>query len=189
MYDEDKKDQLLENHEYDGIQELDNPLPMWWLSTFFATIIFGFIYFLHIHLTPDHQIEDEYKLAVAEQEKKMKAAPAANALDTETLTAAASSSEEIEKGKVKFQALCSSCHGDKGQGGIGPNLTDAYWLHGSGDLAGIAKVISTGVLEKGMPAWSQVLKLDEVSQVTAFIKSIQGTHPPGAKAPQGVEIK
>jgi cytochrome c oxidase cbb3-type subunit 3 len=189
MSEENKNDKPIEGHEYDGISELDNPLPMWWLITYLVTIGFSFIYFLHVHLTPDNSIADEYAADVREQAAKVSAAPAATAADGAQLAAAASSPEQIAKGREKFVALCVSCHGNEGQGGIGPNLTDNYWLHGRGELADIEKTVRGGVLEKGMPAWGTVLKSDEVVQVVAFVKSIRGTNPAGAKAPQGEEAK
>ncbi len=187
MSEENKQDQPIEGHVYDGISELDNPLPSWWLATFFITIVFSFIYFLHIHLTPNNTIEDEYQQDVVDVQKK--AAKATVSLDTGALSTAASSPEQVAQGQTKFMALCASCHGNVGQGGIGPNLTDKYWLHGQGTLEDIVKVVQTGVVEKGMPAWSQVLKPQEVVQVTAFVKTLQGTTPSGAKAPQGTEIQ
>jgi cytochrome c oxidase cbb3-type subunit 3 len=188
MNNDSQQDPLLTKHEYDGIRELDNPLPSWWLGTFFVTIIFSFLYFIHLHLTPDNLIEDEYAAAVKAQAELQTSNPVA-APDEKALAAAANSPHEVAEGKAHFQALCVACHGANGQGGIGPNLTDRFWLHGQGQLSDLAKIIGGGVLEKGMPAWGQVLKADEVIEVAAFVRTLQGTNPAGAKAPQGTEIK
>jgi cytochrome c oxidase cbb3-type subunit 3 len=97
-------------------------------------------------------------------------------------------SARIKAGREVFQGKCVSCHGAQGQGGIGPNLTDDYWIHG-GKMTDIVKVVSEGVLDKGMPPWGAILKQDELYSVVIFVKSLRGTNPPGAKAPQGDLVK
>ena len=146
--DEATRDPLLD-HEYDGIRELDNPLPGWWLGTFYITIIFSGIYVLYYHLWNGPTIEDEYRTDVAqveqlnaENEKKFESS-------IDNLAELVVDPKRIALGKEKFTALCSSCHGVQGQGGIGPNLTDAYWIHGDGSPEENLKVIKKGILEKG----------------------------------------
>lgn len=189
MTNNENENQPIEGHDYDGITELDNPLPMWWLATFLIAIIYAFIYFLHIHLTPDNTINDEYARDLQVQMDRQKTPHSNKPVDDNSLSAAVASPEQVAKGNAKFQMLCMSCHGNVGQGGIGPNLTDAFWIHGTGQPQDIVKVVREGVLDKGMPAWAAVLKDDEVIQVTAFVLSMKGTKPAGAKAPQGTEIK
>ena len=91
-------------------------------------------------------------------------------------------------GKI-YSARCASCHGDKGQGIIGPNLTDDYWIHGDGSIPAILKVMNEGVPDKGMPPWKGVIPAELEDDVAAYVYSIYGTNPPGAKAPQGELIE
>lgn len=184
-----ENDKLIKGHEYDGIQELDNPLPTWWLITFLGAIAYSFIYFLHIHLTPDNQIADEFLRDKQEVASQQASVPRAKIPEATDLAAFVAMPENIEKGKAHFATLCAACHGANGQGGIGPNLTDNFWIHGRGDAAGIATTVSDGVLDKGMPAWSAALKPDQVYQVAGFVLSLKGTNPNEAKGPQGEEIK
>ena len=106
----------------------------------------------------------------------------------EELRALLSLPARVQAGKSIFQVRCASCHGAEGQGGIGPNLTDDYWLHG-GKMTEIRDTVTRGVPEKGMPPWGALLKKDEIHSVVAFIKSIRGSQPPNAKAPQGVKVE
>jgi cytochrome c oxidase cbb3-type subunit 3 len=180
---------LIKDHEYDGIQELDNPLPSWWLMTFLGTIIFAFIYFIHYHSGTEQLISDEYAADVASLEQKRRTEPGAEGIDLAALLAMSKDAAAVSKGQSRFQTLCAACHGAKGQGGIGPNLTDKFWLHGRGELKDIATVVQSGVLDKGMPAWSTILKNEEIFQVVGFVNSLKGTTPADGKAPQGIEVK
>lgn len=177
---------ILLDHDYDGIKELDNNLPPWWKYGFYLTIIFAFVYLVHYHITGTGPLqEQEYNTAMAnakaEVDEYMK--KSANNVDENTVKLITDASE-IEKGKETFLAFCLACHGKEGQGGVGPNLTDEYWLHG-GSLQDIFKSIKYGWVEKGMKAWKEELSPMQISQVTSFIKSIQGTNPVNPKAPQG----
>ena len=188
--DKTNEEELLLDHDYDGIQELDNPLPMWWLATFYITIIFAILYFGYYQFGDGLSLKEEY--AKQSQENKIKlessAKAAAPVLDEASLVALLQDANQVSNGKTVFQKNCASCHGAEGQGVIGPNLTDEYWIHGKGKISDILQTVSNGVLEKGMPAWGPVLKPEEVKQVSIYIKSLKGSNPAGAKAPQGDKV-
>lgn len=183
-----QRDKLLD-HNYDGIQELDNQLPRWWIGLFYVTIIFAIGYYAYFEFGEGPSIQAEFNKDVAAAEARKAVAPA-NGFPVEAkLVEAQKSPEKISAGKTVFQVRCVSCHGDKGQGLIGPNLTDDYWIHGDGKIVSVAKTIHDGVPEKGMPPWGALLSDDDVYAVAAYVKSLRGTNPPGAKAPQGQLVK
>lgn len=185
-----EKEKLIEDHDYDGIRELNNPLPGWWLMTFYITVIFAVIYFAYYQLfggpTLDQELSTQMSSIVKEQKKTEEAQGAKTQADYAILL---SNPEAIAKGKAEFLTKCMPCHGDKGQGIIGPNLTDDYWIHGDGTIPAILTVMNTGVPEKGMPPWKGVIPPDLQEDVAAYVYSIHGTNPPGAKAPQGEMIE
>ena len=176
-------------HAVDGIVEEDNRLPTWWLGTFVISVLFAFGYVFYYLVGDGPTLTEEYrKEQVALQlASSGGAAMAASSLQAE-LEQAAQSADRKKKGSELFQSRCASCHGKAGEGGIGPNLTDSFWLHGA-KPAEIAKTINEGVLDKGMPPWSASIAPPEVASLVAYIVSLKGTNPPNAKAPQGVEVK
>ncbi len=181
---EDEKDILLD-HDYDGIKELDNNLPPWWKYGFYLTILVAVIYLSHYHLAQTGDLQDaEYNKSVARANAEITEfmKNAANNVDENTITLL--SGEDIQKGKEIYISNCAACHGKLGEGTVGPNLTDNYWLH-SGGLSDIFKSIKYGWVDKGMKSWKEDLSPMQIAQVTSFIKSIIGTNPPNAKAPQG----
>ncbi len=176
----------IQHHEYDGIKEYDNPLPMWWLWTFFGTIIFAFIYYIHYEVSGAPSLAAEYAAEVSEVEAQRAAnAPAPSAETEESLNALMASPEAIALGESAYTRVCASCHGPQLQGLIGPNLTDKHWIHGQGTRVDILKVVRDGVNDKGMPPWAAVLKTEEQYGVVAYILSKKGSNPAGAKEPQG----
>lgn len=179
---------LLLDHEYDGIQELDHPLPRWWLWLFYISIVFSIFYCAYYLTGIGPTLREELEITMQEIEaKKPKQAGGESAPTDETFMALLSQPNRLKNGQEVFTAKCAACHGDKGQGLIGPNLTDNHWLHGTGRPTEIAATIRTGVPVKGMPPWEGLLTDDELMNVTAYIMSIRGTNPPGAKAPEGTE--
>lgn len=172
-------------HIYDGIEELDNRLPNWWLVTLYGTIVFAMGYFAYYvvgsgpTLTQEYQRERDEAEYAAYLKGDTKKPPSES-----ELLAVFKDPERRKEGREVFSSRCVACHGSVGQGGIGPNLTDEYWLHG-GKLVDIALVVDRGVGEKGMPAWGPMLKESELRSVVAYVASLAGTQPAGAKAPQG----
>ena len=177
-------DKLLSGHEYDGIKELDNKLPKWWLWLFYITIIFAFVYFFRFHIikTGDSQ-EEEYNKEVAAAIIEYKAARPASTIDATNVTLLTDAAG-LAEGKAIFDKSCVVCHLAQGQGIVGPNLTDDYWIHGC-TISAIFNLITTGVPEKGMISWKDQLTPEQIQQVASFIVSLKGTNPPNPKAPQG----
>ncbi|MGN8068855.1 cbb3-type cytochrome c oxidase N-terminal domain-containing protein [Mucilaginibacter sp. 22184] len=180
--------ELLIAHDYDGIQELDNPIPAWFMYLFYGTIIFAVGYLLNYHVLKTGQLQySEYRteMAHADIEKKAFLSKAANRVDENTVKLMTDPSV-IASGQAIFKSTCAPCHGDHAQGNVGPNLTDDYWLHG-GKINDLFKTIKYGVLSKGMPTWEKQLSPKQISDVANYIESLHGSNPAGAKAPQGTK--
>ncbi|QNL48696.1 c-type cytochrome [Olivibacter sp. SDN3] len=181
-----EEDDLVIDHAYDGIRELDNPTPAWFMGLFYATIVFGAVYLSVYHVFGvglSQEEEYEQEMLLAENERKAYLESQANNVDENTVELDLHP-ETIAAGKVIFDQSCMPCHGALGEGGIGPNLTDNYWLHG-GSIKDIFRTIKKGVPDKGMIAWEQQLTPAQIAQVSNYISSIVGTGPSNAKAPQG----
>ena len=186
MTTEDKK---IEGHAYDGIEELDNSLPQWWLLTFYGTIVFAAAYFLYYSIGNGPTLQQEFHQDQRENVAlQMQSSKNVVQVDESGLLAISKNPERQAAGKEIFGKYCVACHGAVGQGGIGPNLTDDYWLHGS-KPSQILKTITSGVEGTAMQAWGNLLKPEEIQSAMAYVKSIRGSNPPGAKAPQGELVK
>ncbi|HZH69304.1 MAG TPA: cbb3-type cytochrome c oxidase N-terminal domain-containing protein [Flavobacteriaceae bacterium] len=178
--------EIVLDHNYDGIRELDNNLPPWWVYSFYITIIFAVVYMLRYHVFDGPTQEEEYQREVAAaviaiEEYKKTAKNLVDASTVEVLTDAA----DLQVGKSIFNDKCMVCHRADGGGGIGPNLTDSYWILG-GSISDVFQVIAEGGRPgKGMVAWKNDLKPLEIAQVASYILSLQGTNPPDPKAPEG----
>ncbi|NIP37616.1 MAG: nitrogen fixation protein FixP [Candidatus Dadabacteria bacterium] len=183
------EDKPIEGHEYDGIHELDNPLPGWWLTTFYLTIIFAAIYWVYYEFGSG-PTSNEYLKADMEsiQSLQAKVEGAKQEISEKSLLAMVKDEEALSAGKAEYIVKCAACHGAEGQGLIGPNITDDYWIHGDGSIAAILKVANEGVLDKGMPPWKGVIADDLLEKVSVYIYSIRGSNPAGAKPPQGEKI-
>jgi len=169
------------HHVYDGIVEEDNHLPNWWLAILFGTIVFGFGYWFVFETTKTLPNPGaEYKLDVAALAKLH---PETMPMTNEALLALASDAAVVSEGQAAFATTCVACHLAQGQGLVGPNLTDAVWIHG-GKPTDIQTAIVNGFPEKGMPPWGKTLGAAKVRALTAFVLSIKGKNLPG-KAPQG----
>jgi cytochrome c oxidase cbb3-type subunit 3 len=186
---EEEKDIAME-HQLDGIVELDNPTPPWFMYLFYLSILFGIIYAVNYHVLKDGNIQDaEYKeeIAVAEKVRDAYMKKFANSVNENNVTAL-TASKDLTEGSEIYKTNCVACHGDKGQGGVGPNLTDNFWLHG-GNVKALFHTLTNGIPEKGMIAWNKTLNPIQIQKVSSFILSIKGTNPAGAKEPQGTEEK
>ena len=183
----DPNDSMLLDHEYDGIKEYDNPLPRWWVWTWWATIIFSVLYWFNVPGigVGEGQIAD-YEADVAAAEAQRAQAAAARPGPTEaSLVALREDATALDLGRTTFGQMCASCHGPDGGGVIGPNLTDDAWLHGESAME-IYTVVSEGVLAKGMPAWGTMLAPEQVEAVVAYVLTLRGTTPASPKAAEGV---
>lgn len=185
---ETDKDVLLD-HDYDGIKELDNDLPPWWKYGFYLTIISSVVYMVGYHITGSFKLShEEYVAEVAEGEAKEAAYRAKMAMNVdETNAVFLTDADKIAIGKDLFMKNCVACHGDKGQGIIGPNLTDNHWLYGNkpGEMY---KIVKDGT-SKGMRPWKDDISAVNIQNIISFIHTLKGTNPAGAKAPEGELIE
>jgi cytochrome c oxidase cbb3-type subunit 3 len=178
-------------HEYDGIREFDNPSPGWLLWLFYATIVFSVLYVLYYGFNRGPSIQTAYLQESAELEKQWQAYYLKNPIvapSTDELVSAARDTTQLAAGKAQFQTTCTPCHGASGQGLIGPNLTDNRWLNG-GKMTQIYNTVVKGVPGKGMPPWGRALSPDKLKATVAYVRTLQGTNPPGAKAPEGTVVE
>ena len=178
--------EIILDHNYDGIKELDNKLPPWWLYLFYATIIFGVVYLVRFHIVGDYDQELEYEQEVAAaqlaiEEYKKTAKDLVDVNTVELLTDAS----DLNAGKAIFETNCAVCHMADGGGGIGPNLTDEYWILGGGIKNVFNTVSEGGRAGKGMVPWKQSLKPSEIAQVSSYLLTFQGTTPANPKAAEG----
>ncbi|WP_057938417.1 c-type cytochrome [Algoriphagus resistens] len=183
---EQAEDKLMADHSYDGIQELDNFMPPWLQYVFWGTIMIAVFYFgYYTVLGYGKTGVEEYQEEVlnASMEAEARGVSALASID-ETNVEIDDSEVGISAGKTIFEANCAACHAADGGGGVGPNLTDQYWIHG-GDIKDVFKVIKYGVIEKGMVPWEDQLSPQEIQQVASYILTFQGTSPAAPKAPQG----
>lgn len=175
-------------HNYDGIRELDNITPPWFTAGFLLTILFAGVYLWRYHVSESAplQIEEyEIAMALADAEDAARLSSQANKVDENSVVMLGPS--DIEQGKKIFGEKCAPCHmahGGSMAGGVGPNLTDDYWING-GSLKDIFTTIKYGRPDKGMISWKDQLSPTQIAQAASFIKSIKGSNPPGAKEPQG----
>lgn len=181
---EKEKDILME-HDFDGIKELDNRIPPWFNYLFYGTIIFAIIYMLDYHVLktgklPAQEYQEEMHMAALQRAELIKSGALVNENNVKLLTDAPA----LKDGKDVFKTDCVPCHGENAQGIIGPNLTDRYWIHGGG-IKNVFKTIKYGVPSKGMLTWEGKLNPREIQEVASYVLSLQGTNPPNAKAPQG----
>lgn len=178
--------EIMLDHTYDGISELNNHMPPWLKYLFYATIVFAVVYVLHYMVlgTGKLQIQEyEEELAEAERLAGAQSLLASSSIDEHNVTLVTDEAV-IEKAKALYTQNCAACHAADGGGSVGPNLTDEYWIHG-GSLQDIFKVIKYGVQEKGMIPWQDKLSPEEIQNVSSFILTLQGTTPANPKAPQG----
>lgn len=184
-----EKDALLD-HDYDGIRELDNSLPPWWLYTFYGSIAFAVVYMgAFVSGAPALRSGEEYaaEMAAAEAEVAAYLATQADLVD-ETNAELLTDLAAVARGGETFATYCAACHAADGGGGVGPNLTDGYWIHGGGDVRGVFATVKYGVPEKGMIAWKSQLTASQIHEVASFVTTLAGTVPAEPKAPQGALV-
>lgn len=177
---------LLLDHDYDGIKELDNNLPPWWVYLFYSCIVFAAVYLVRFEMmggdTPEMELKKELAQAKIDVEEYMKTAP--DLMDEKSVTLLTDAAE-LEKGKAIFTSNCAACHRADAGGQIGPNLTDDNWILGGG-IKNIFHTITNGGRDgKGMVAWKGTLKPKEIQHVASYIISLRGSNPKDPKASEG----
>ena len=182
---EEEADILLD-HDYDGIKELDNALPPWWKYGFYITIVIAVIYVFNFHVwgigkNPEQEYAEE--MMEGKRIEELYKAKTKDLVDENNVVI--SDAAGIETGKIMYTQSCVACHGTKGEGGIGPNLTDEFWIHG-GAMNNIYNTLKIGYPEKGMQSWQTMFSPVQLKNLASYVKSIKGTNPPNAKAPQGI---
>ncbi len=173
-------------HDYDGIRELDNRLPPWWLYGFYCCVIFAVVYMWEYHVSKSAPLsKEEYEISVAkaDAEKAAYLEKSASNVDESTVKQL-TDPESLAAGKKNFETICAACHMPTGGGSVGPNLTDDYWLHG-GSIKDVFKTIKYGWQEKGMKSWKDDFSPVQIAQLASYVKSLHGSNPPGGKAAQG----
>ena len=182
----EKEADILLDHNYDGIRELDNHLPPWWKWLFYLTIVWSLIYLVVYHvfdLLPSSDQEFNNEIVKAEAALEARRATMTEMID-ETNVEITSEAGALENGKTIFARQCAVCHQADGGGNVGPNMTDQYWIHG-GDIKDLFNTIKYGVPEKGMISWQSQLSPGDMRDVASFILTLQGTTPANPKEPQG----
>jgi cytochrome c oxidase cbb3-type subunit 3 len=180
---------ILMDHNYDGIRELDNNLPPWWLYGFYLSIVIAVVYMGIYHFSSYAKSSAElYEIEMAEAKIQVESylAQQADAIDESTIEPL-TDELSLAQGRDIFNANCVACHLESGGGGpgsVGPNLTDEYWIHGGG-IKNIFKTVKYGVPEKGMISWKTQLRPADMHKVSSYILALQGSNPPNAKEPQG----
>lgn len=177
---------ILLDHDYDGITELDNQLPPWWKYGFYVTIAWAFVYFFYYQVLEIGPLQEaEYAQEMADGEKQM---AEYKALHPEMITAdnveLLTDAGTMASGREVYETSCISCHMEKGMGGVGPNLTDPYWLYGN-SIKDVFTTISEGKPENGMAAWKNLLTADKIQAVASYILQFEYVAPPTGKDPQG----
>ena len=177
---------MMMEHAYDGILEIDNPIPAWFMTLFYGSIIISVLYMFVYHVVGDgHIMTTEYNEQLVEGEsiKQAYMKKFASSINENNVTLL-KDENSVKEGKKMFAQNCVACHAADGGGGVGPNLTDEFWLHG-GSIKSVYHTISQGVAEKGMIAWKGTLKPKEIQKVTSYVLSLQGSNPTDPKAPDG----
>ena len=179
---------IMIDHQYDGISELNNPIPIWFNALFYSTVCFGIVYLLIYQVFGVGMNQDQeyvHEVAVAEKAKQEYLAQSANQVDETTVEFNESFAAE---GKVIFLDNCAACHGANAEGTIGPNLTDRFWLHG-GEIKDVFKTIKYGIPEKGMVPWEQTLTPAQIAKVASYILTLRDTNPANAKPAEGTAVE
>jgi cytochrome c oxidase cbb3-type subunit 3 len=182
----DNEGQLLLDHDYDGIKELDNNLPPWWVYLFYACIVFAAVYLVRFEIMGADDQEAEFKNEMAQAKievaEYMKTAP--DMMDEKTVTLL-TDAPSLAEGKTIFTTNCVACHRADAGGQIGPNLTDDQWILGGGIKNVFHTLVNGGRDGKGMISWKGTLKPKEMQKVASYILSLKGSNPKEPKAPEG----
>ncbi|UAM99330.1 c-type cytochrome [Polaribacter litorisediminis] len=182
----EEEQEIILDHNYDGIKELDNSLPPWWVYMFYATIVFAVVYLVRFQVMDGDTPAMEYEKAVAQARLEInKFKSTAPDLITAENVILLTDASDLKRGRAIFNINCASCHLSDGGGSIGPNLTDEYWILGGGIKNVFTTISNGGRSGKGMIAWNKTLKPADMAKVSSYVLSMQGTTPAQAKEPQG----
>ena len=180
----EQESEILLDHDYDGIKELDNHLPPWWKGLFYVTIAYGVVYLLIFHVFETQPLQEEqYELEMAAAAAMKKQNVPVYDFDENTVTFTDDAGDLLD-GKKIFERSCATCHKADGGGMAGPNLTDEYWKHGGG-IQNIYKTVKNGIPNTQMVSWENNLNPNMIRQVSSYVVTLQGTNPPDAKGPEG----
>jgi cytochrome c oxidase cbb3-type subunit 3 len=173
-------------HEYDGIKELDNVTPLWFIAGFALSILFAIGYMWRYHVSKSAPLQtEEYNISVVKAKEQLEAYLKTQANNVDESNVVLLQGNDLASGAALYANNCVACHGDKAQGAaVGPNLTDEYWLH-KGSLKDIFKSIKYGWTENGMKSWKDDFSPNQIAQISSYIYSLKGSNPTGAKEPQG----
>lgn len=184
-----ENDKIIEGHDYDGIQELNNPLPRWWLITFYLTIVFAIFYYGYYEVLGGPSSKEELRVAMEKVEALQQQAAEAEpqtVVSDDSVAGILANAQMMSDAKSQYEGKCAACHGMKGEGTVGPNLTDKYWLHSKGDIEGIVTALRKGFPEKGMPPWEDMIPKDLHVAIAVYIQQLP---PASGKGPQGEMIE
>jgi cytochrome c oxidase cbb3-type subunit 3 len=177
-----------EHHEYDGIVEHDNKLPLWWQLTLYGAVAFALVYWFGRRYDAIQSPAERYAQDVAAQRAAEAAeARARGTIDDDMLATLSKDPSTLSQGREIFTSTCAPCHRADGGGNIGPNLTDSYWIHGN-KPTDLYRDVTDGVPAKGMPTWGPMLGVAKVEAVVAYVMSIENTNVPNGKPPQGDKL-
>lgn len=180
-----EEDDIMLDHDFDGIKELDNKIPPWWNALFYGAIVFAFVYMIDYHVIGDGNVqENEYKQEIQAAALQLELLTKSGAMITEETVTVLTDVGALAAGKDIFDKNCAACHGFNGEGLVGPNFTDEYWVHG-GSIKDIYHTIVEGVPAKGMISWKSQLSPNQIQEVGSYILSLKGTNPPNQKAAEG----
>lgn len=182
----DDEQKLLLDHDFDGIKELNNKIPPWFMAIFYGTMIWALIYMVDFHILGSGNVqEDEYNAEVQIAALERDLLNRSGAFVNEETVTLLDDDAALSSGKDIFTKNCAACHGMNGEGLVGPNFTDEYWIHGGG-IKDLFKTIKYGVPQKGMISWESLLDPTQMQEVASYILTLKGTNPPNQKAPEGV---
>ncbi len=188
VFDDEKS--ILLDHNYDGIKELNHPLPSWWLTIFYLSMFFAAGYYIYYTFLGGPTLTEEYTAEMAKiNSAKDKWMQEQGGFKRDKYNAFIVTAKAKKIGKKTYKRKCRACHAADGGGGVGPNLTDKYWINGNGSLQDIYKIIHDGVEDRGMQAWGGVLSEEKLFAVLKYVMDFQGTTPENPKEPQGKLIE
>jgi len=180
-----EEDDIMLEHDFDGIRELDNKIPPWWTALFYGSIVFSIVYMIGYHVIGDGNVqESEYLQEVEAAVLKIELLTKSGAMVSAESVTFTKDVAALASGKEIFNKNCATCHGFGGEGTVGPNFTDEYWIHGGG-IKNIYRIISDGVPSKGMISWKSLISPNQIQEVGSYIITLKGTNPPNQKGPEG----